>query len=326
MRNYLIKSRSPARKLLPLVRKLRRWAWKFQDRTAQRLVISGGPVRLLDAELNFPEGVGLTYSTPLFWEGPDAYELTTSRAIALLAGRSKLFLDIGSNIGIYAVYVGVKCPAVKVLAFEPVPAIWEKNCAFHRANGLSERVVLKLALGDRDGAQKIFLPRLTSVEEEQTATLNAKSWQAHAEQVEVIEIQCQTLDSFAAKNPLPVGLCSVKIDVEGFEAAVLAGGKNFFKERRPWVVCELLPREEFDPASRTLTNNNAPALALIGELDYAAFAITPEGFFRMNAADFSRPRQLKDFLLVPREKIPGDILYLALEDVSNLFADRQGKY
>jgi FkbM family methyltransferase len=320
MKNVIVKPDSPLRTLFPLVKKLRGWARKFYERSAQRLNISGGRLRFIDVELEFPQNVGLIYATPLFWEGPDVYEPPTSRAIALLAGRSRLFLDIGSNIGIYAVYVGVKFPAVKVFAFEPVPSIFAKNVLFHRANGLPEQTVCKLALGDRDGAQKIFLPQLACIEEEQTATLNEKSWQAHAEKVEAIEIQCQTLDTFMVKTPLPAGVCCVKIDVEGFEAAVLRGGKVFFKERRPWIICELLPREEFDPATRTLTNNNAPALALIEELNYAAFAITADGFFRMNTGDFSRPRDLKDFLLVPREKISGEILYLAPENLGDLFS------
>ncbi len=321
MKNIIAKPGSLWRELFPLIQKLRGWAWKFHDRTGIRFVVSGGKVRFMDAELEFPENVALTYTTPLFWHGPDAYEAPTSRTIALLAGKAKLFLDIGSNIGIYAVYVGVKFPAVKTFAFEPVPDIWKKNCTFHRANKLSETVVLNLALSDQDTVQKLFLPVFnTGIEEEQTATLNAQSWQAHEQKVETLEIQCQTLDTFAAKNNLPSGPCCVKIDVEGFEAAVFRGAKKFLRERRPWIVCELLPCEEYDPATKTLHNNNGPALAVIAELGYAAFAITADGFFRMSVADFSRPRGMKDFLLVPAEKISADISYLAPENVGAIFS------
>lgn len=320
MKNIIVKPGSLWRELFPLIQKLRGWAWKFHDRTGIRFVISGGKIRLMDADLEFPENVALTYTTPLFWNGPDAYEAPTSRTIALLASKSKLFLDIGSNIGIYAVYVGVKFPQVKTIAFEPVPVIWEKNKAFHRANKISEQVTLNIALSDKDGPQKIFLPIFnTGVEEEQTATLNEKSWQAHAEKVEAIEIQCLTLDSFAAKNPLPPGPCCVKIDVEGFEAAVFRGAKKFLTERRPWIVCELLPCEEYDPVTKTKHNNNREPLAILEELNYAAFAITPEGYFRMSAADFSRPRNFKDFLLIPKEKVEGNTGFLALENIGDLF-------
>ena len=320
MKNLIVKPGSPLRILFPLVKKMRRWAQKFQARTGERLVVSGGKVLFMDAELMFPENVALTYATPLFWNGPEAYEAPTSRAIALLAGQSALFLDIGSNIGIYSVYVGVKFPKVKVFAFEPVPTIFEKNRAFHHANQLSDSVTQNLALSDRDGTQKLFLPVYASgLEEEQTATLDNASWQTQEAQVTAFEVTCRTLDTFSANTALPAGRVTLKIDVENFEAAVLRGGKKFLAERRPWIVCEILPTQKIDPVTKIRTNNNEEVLAVIGELKYAVFAITAEGFFRMSATDFSRPRSQKDFLLIPQEKVPGDFNFLAAENVSTLF-------
>ena len=162
MNNRIVKPGSPLRKFFPLIKKLRHWAKKFHDRSGERFVVSGGKISFMDAELVFPENVAMTYTTPLFWSGPDAYEAPTSRAIALLASRSNVFLDVGSNIGIYAVYVGVKFPATNVFAFEPVPDIWKKNCEFHRANNLSDKITRNIALSDRDGAQKIFIPIFTT--------------------------------------------------------------------------------------------------------------------------------------------------------------------
>jgi FkbM family methyltransferase len=322
MKNIFIKPGSPLRKLFPAVRTLRYWAWKFHDRTGIRLVISGGKVQFLDAELNFPENVGLTYATPLFWNGPDAYEGPTSRAIARLVRRARLFLDIGSNIGIYAVYAGVKCPHAKTFAFEPVPVIWEKNRAFHRANQLSETDVLNLAMGDREGMQKMFIPIFnTGIEEEQTATLNADSWQTREKKVETFEVRCITLDMFAAANQLPAGAVALKIDVENFEAAVLRGGKTFISDRRPWIVCEILANQETDSVTGLKRNKNEEVLALVAELGYAPFAITSDGFFRMTATDFARPRQMKDFLLTPAEKIPPDTDYFALENLDDFLTE-----
>jgi len=312
MKDIFISPTSSLRSFFPLVRKLRSWAWKFQDRVAVRLVISGGRVQFMDAELEFPERVGLLYSTPLFWNGPDAYENSTSRTIALLAGRSTLFLDIGSNIGIYAVYVGVKFPKVKTFAFEPVPTIWQKNRQFHQANRLSDQTVMNLALSDRESRQNIFLPVYDyGWEEEQTATLRQDLWQTREAKVEKIEIQCTTLDAFAASHPLPEGFCSLKIDVENYEAAVLRGGQAFLAARRPWITCEILAGQDIDPATGIRNNNNSEVVTLIKELRYSPFAITADGFFRMTAADFDRPRQFKDFLLVPVEAIPESISYLS---------------
>ena len=214
----------------------------------------------------------------------------------------------------------MKFPQVQTFAFEPVPVIWEKNRALHRANRLPEQNILKAALSDRDGTQKIFIPILAGVEEEQTATLNDKSWQAHGQNTETVEIQCLTLDTFAATHPLTAGRCCVKIDVEGFEAAVFRGGKKFFAARRPWIVCEILACEKYDPVTRTLQNDNRETLELLDELGYVSFAVASEGFFRMSAEDFSRPRTMRDFLLVPREQISATVFYLTLADVGKIFS------
>ena len=203
-------------------------------------------------------------------------------------------------------------------AFEPVPSIWEKNRAFHRANGLSDKNVLNLALGESEGPQKLILPVYASgLEEEQTATLCQNSWQAQEEKVEELEIKCSTLDAFAAANQLPGGPCCLKIDVENFEAAVLRGGIGFINSRRPWIACEILPKQKIDAVTGNRVNNNSEVVALFGELNYAPFAITADGFFRMTAADFTQPRQMKDFLLAPAEKIPAVTGYFASENLDD---------
>jgi len=282
-------------------------------------MLSGGKIQFLDAVLNFPEGVGLIYATELFWNGPEAYEKTTSKLLALLIGRSRVFFDIGSNIGIYAVYAGVKFPAVTTYAFEPVPAIWKKNCLFHRSNQLSEKNVLSVALGDRQGQQELIIPLFDgAVEEQQTATLRSNTWQSSHETVERVSVECTTLDAFSANNAIPAGVCCLKIDVEDHEAAVLRGGRNFIQSRRPWIVCELLPNQKVDPATGTRMNDNAETLSLVEELAYTPFAITGDGLFRMTPADFRRPRELKDFVLAPSEMIAADVSYLAFRSLEEM--------
>ena len=74
MKPVFLKPGSPLRRIVPAIQQLRKLAAKFDDRAAKRLMISGGPVPFLDANLMFPENAGLIYSTPLFWDGGEAYE------------------------------------------------------------------------------------------------------------------------------------------------------------------------------------------------------------------------------------------------------------
>ena len=72
MKNIVVILGSLWRKLFPLVQKKRQWSWRYYDRMGIRLDISGGKIRFLDAELEFPEQVGLNSSTPIFGTGPEA--------------------------------------------------------------------------------------------------------------------------------------------------------------------------------------------------------------------------------------------------------------
>ena len=47
MKDIFIGPQSPLRNFFPLMRKTRHWAWKYNDRMAVRLVISGGKGTLM---------------------------------------------------------------------------------------------------------------------------------------------------------------------------------------------------------------------------------------------------------------------------------------
>jgi len=312
MKSIFTKPQSPLRRLFPLLQKGRQFALKFADRVGARFVISGGRVQFLDASLNFPEKVGLVYSTQLYWNGSHAYEKPTSLTLARLIGKSKVFLDVGSNVGIYAVYAGVKHPEVTTYAFEPVPSIWKKNVLFHEANGLSAKGVIQAAVGDSDGTQELILPVSShGLEEEQTGTLNAESWQKREKVSQRITIKSVTLDRFTLEAGLPPGNVTLKIDVENFEAAVFRGARTFIESRRPAIVCEILPWQRFHPVTGERSNDNEEVVGLIHALNYAIFAITDDGYFRISPGDFAHERNLKDFLLLPADTALGSFHFFS---------------
>jgi len=55
MKNVIIKLNSRLRRFLPLAQKTGLWGRKYCERLGIRLVVSGGRIRFLDAELNFLE-------------------------------------------------------------------------------------------------------------------------------------------------------------------------------------------------------------------------------------------------------------------------------
>lgn len=69
-----------------------------------------------------------------------------------------VFLDIGANIGGYALAVAAAAgPAARILAFEPQPEIFERLIYNIRANPFGTVKALALAVADRDGEVTLFL-------------------------------------------------------------------------------------------------------------------------------------------------------------------------
>ncbi len=124
-------------------------------------------------------------------------------------------LDVGSNLGIYALIgsdsVGAKG---KVYAFEPVPeniAILRKNVEHNKARNVT---IVTKALGEKRGQTKITLAK----DSIGTHSIAAKPGS------EKITIELETIDNFVRDKKLSVDL--IKMDVEGYEGQVLAGGKK----------------------------------------------------------------------------------------------------
>ena len=118
-----------------------------------------------------------------------------------------------------------------------------------------------------------------------TGTLVADGWQRRKQSAE-IEVRTSRFDDFEREHPMKLDL--IKIDVEDFEAAVLRGMRATLERDRPFLVCEILPRE----------HGNQQTLKILGDLGYTPYWITPTGYIKVSRLDFDRRGSL-DFLLSP---------------------------
>lgn len=129
--------------------------------------------------------------------------------------------DVGANFGLYSVVLGKRVGKQgRVIAFEPVRSTFERLQANIELNQLDNVNCFRKALGERDARVDMH----TFPEEPWCSTLvdgkdGESSRPESVEPVEVIEG-----DSFRAKEGLPIPR-AVKIDVEGFEYAVISGLK-----------------------------------------------------------------------------------------------------
>lgn len=123
--------------------------------------------------------------------------------------------DIGGNLGLHAVTAALHAPSAQVHAFEPNPAMLSRLEANARRNGVTVHA-WPLALADRDGRGTLHVnasgnPGMT--------TLAPWAGAAYSRQ---LEVRLARADTLIARGRIAAPHV-VKLDVEGAEAAVLAG-------------------------------------------------------------------------------------------------------
>ena len=143
------------------------------------------------------------------------YEPEVFEALRPFLAPGAVLWDIGANIGLHSISAALAEPALQVHSFEPNPAVFARLEAHARRNGTTVKC-WPLALSDRDGRATLHVnasgnPGMT--------TLAPWSGATYSRQVEVPLARADTLiagGQIAAPHV-------IKLDVEGAEAAVLAG-------------------------------------------------------------------------------------------------------
>lgn len=126
-------------------------------------------------------------------------------------------LDIGANIGMMCCSLAVQRPDLEIVAIEPVPEnlrCLRENIA---ANGITNVEVIHAGVAEKPGKLRFDTSGPWSSVQATGGT----------------EVDCLTLDSLDYSN---VGL--IKIDVEGWEPNVIAGGSQLLSQQRPLVLME----------------------------------------------------------------------------------------
>jgi FkbM family methyltransferase len=163
-------------------------------------------------------------------------------------------LDVGANIGAHTVRLArLAGPAGEVIAIEPDPELVRRNSRNLELNGLRARL-LTAAASDRAG-QRVTLYRATDADSNRArASLHHQDYlTGPAVQVETVTVDAAAGDGAArdgaaesgAARDRPVAL--IKIDVEGHEAAVVAGAAATIARYHPAIVFEYAPELLADP-------------------------------------------------------------------------------
>jgi FkbM family methyltransferase len=281
----------------------------FARHIETKLRRNGATIRLPNGKsMRIVKNAGVSMASTAYWRGVDGIEPETSHVLQYFLNTSKVFVDVGANYGFYSMLAALSNPSLKVIAFEPVAPIYEGLRKNIDANALGAQVICEnLALSSRSGSATLYLPRSEDADIESTGTLSASGWQVR-QNAQPLEIQAIRFDEYALARSLRADL--IKIDVEDFEADVLEGMSDVIRRDRPFLICEILPRNSEHKNERTRQ--------ILSRLGYSAYWITPCGLVRVTRFDFERA--YTNFLLSPIT-VPAEVL----EDPSMLWRERQSQ-
>ena len=228
---------------------------------------------LLFARLQISKIIPVPQTAQLFWGEPlkcywpdyfyttvfgllkDSSEVGLTRFLINHLQPGDTFLDIGASVGFYSLLSAQLITEGQIHAFEPTPATFnllQQNTTHHPQIHLHQ-----LAVGETSGTAQFHLSSKVSVK---------NSLQHRRSTTESISVSVTTLDQFCMeKNIVP---SFIKIDVEGAEPDVIAGGMKTLTTHQPLISLEMR------------INKNEPhiraSLHLI-KLGYRAYALNLEG-------------------------------------------------
>jgi FkbM family methyltransferase len=145
-------------------------------------------------------------------------------------------IDVGANIGLSSITIGVYAPQCKIISFEPSPinfAHLEKNV---RSSGLANIALVQAAVSNKPG---ILHFHDTEPDEWSGAWSHVVSESHINQNAGFSEVKSIALDDLEFDS-----VSFLKIDVEGHEPEVLAGasalisrfGPTIFMEFNPWTI------------------------------------------------------------------------------------------
>jgi len=195
--------------------------------------------------------------------GLASYEVPTPAIfVSLVQEYPGLVLDVGAKTGLFALLGAAANPMSRVYACEPLESARELLCANMACNpDLAARIaVAPFGLSRAHGS----FPFFETINNQGLVSTSSSLELDFARQIGEYRnntIVTQTLDGWAETfDQTPIQL--IKIDVEGHEHAVIAGGRKAIGRHRPFIIIEILGAAEVGTINDLLTEENYLDIAL----------------------------------------------------------------
>ena len=225
------------------------------------------------------------------------YEPLETKILKYFAANGGLVVDIGANVGYYAVELGkILGEKGRLIALEPIPESFEQLEVNVQLNSIQDKVsCYQIAISNLHGSLTLYKPEISG-----SSACSARNLHP-TESSSKLEVPVTTLDTLL--KSLNIQNCElIKVDVEGAELMVIQGALDSVKRFKPVIFAELLRKWS---AQFNYTPNEL--LEILLPLGYKCFAVSeqlPEIF------DISDSTIETNFLFVPERKFSSFNHYL----------------
>lgn len=184
------------------------------------------------------------------------WEPVETEVLLSILRKDDYFIDIGANIGYYSILAArVVGSRGSVVAFEPEPSNFALLSASRIVNALSNLRVVNAAVSDRQGKQELFV----SATNRGDNRLGFGDGTGSGVSVETVTLDASFLPKDASQRLI------VKIDTQGWEAAIILGNLDFLN-RAAAIVFEWSPR--------WIERNGHNPVTLIEKIEQRGFSIS----------------------------------------------------
>lgn len=240
------------------------------QRKAQGRSLDSFWVKLVPPEYTYPEGSwrtverhGLRWRLDLSNTNDHAlfYDpaFAADRVLFDLVRPDGQVVDVGGNIGSFALRFAARAPLGRVVSFEPHPDTFAKLVMNASLNDLPNLEVVNLGIGAEESVHRLHQVVASNSGMNRIITAAEVDPQLPYKEIRVVPL----VKGLAGRAIQRVDL--LKIDVEGFEDAVLQGSADIIQRDRPVLFIELI--------DANLVENGSSARRLVDRLQGWGYSV-----------------------------------------------------
>lgn len=178
------------------------------------------------------------------------------------------FIDIGAHAGQTLLKFKSIMPESPYIGFEPNATCLGYVQHLINQNRFQNCQIFPVGLGDHDDIVTLYCHNMSDPK----ATM-VENFRGRDRSLLQQTVMVKHADPFLAGLKLH-DVALIKIDVEGYEAAVLSGLRQTLRQQRPFVICEVLRTHDPDYPSYTFrVASRQTCEAVLHEADYAIWAV-----------------------------------------------------